>query len=168
MSRIFKVIFKWKFCDTFNKCSRQILVCNFFFHEHFSYVSKTISVKKNSNTAYEINILIKSDRMHYKGLYWNTCSSGFLSDRLYQNGSLSRMESKIFIFKGILLSHCIILIQRFNWKMYVILWNYKHFFPADCDLQFIFLQLLEIKKKYFQTFHDLFFFANNWHFWWNK
>lgn len=38
--------------------------------------------------------------MHNKGLYWNTCSSGFLSDTLYQNGSLSRMESKIFIFTG--------------------------------------------------------------------
>lgn len=41
--------------------------------------------------------------MYYKGLHWDTYSSGFLSDRSYQNGSLSRMESKVFIFKGKLL-----------------------------------------------------------------
>lgn len=45
--------------------------------------------------------------MHNKeGLQWNTSSCGFFTDRSNQNGSLSRMESEIFVFTGKKLNHC--------------------------------------------------------------
>lgn len=161
--------FQMKILDTSNKCSRQIFFSSCVKRIFFAFftLAKRIFFLKWSEKENKIKFNKKWDRMHYKGLHWNIYSSGFLSDRLYQNGSLSRMESKIFIFTGKRSVQNFVLetlIHSFTFVQFVFYYycqfikirramkiesitnspnkRNKHLFPADCDLRLIFFFLL--------------------------